>query len=59
MGALVSKGQQCPRSILDSGAILNVTTGRMGLSLALEHMGLKKDDKVLVPLITVIPWSNL
>jgi len=49
MGTLLNKGKQCPRSILDSGTILNVTTGRMGLSLAMEHIGLKKDEKVLIP----------
>lgn len=49
MGSLVGKGGQCPRSILDSGNILNVTTGRMGLALALEHMGLNKDEKILIP----------
>lgn len=36
-------------AIQDAGTVLPVTTGRMGLSLALEHMGIKQGDKILIP----------
>jgi perosamine synthetase len=39
----------CPPSIVQEGAVLPVTTGRMGLSLALEHMRIRAGEKVLVP----------
>ena len=38
-----------PASILSAGWILPVTTGRMGLSLALEHMRIRTEDEVLIP----------
>lgn len=43
-----SRGRR-PLSVLEAGSILRVTTGRMGLSLALEHMHIKAGEKVLIP----------
>lgn len=35
--------------LLDAGNILPLTTGRMGLALALEHIGIKEGDRILIP----------
>jgi dTDP-4-amino-4,6-dideoxygalactose transaminase len=36
-------------SILDAGNVVHLTTGRVAIALALESLGLKPGDKVLVP----------
>jgi perosamine synthetase len=36
-------------SILDTGAVKFVTSGRMGIALALRHMGVARNDEILVP----------
>lgn len=36
-------------SILDVGAVKFVTSGRVGIALALKHMGVGRNDKILVP----------
>ena len=38
----------CP-SILDTGSVKFVTSGRVGIALALKHMGAGRNDKILVP----------
>jgi dTDP-4-amino-4,6-dideoxygalactose transaminase len=38
-----------PACVLGAGWRLPVTTGRMGLSLALEHMGIRDGEEVLIP----------
>src|SRR3990167_9197771 len=48
-GTFLPACDPCPTSILNAGWVLPITTGRMGLSLALEHMRIGKDEKVLIP----------
>jgi dTDP-4-amino-4,6-dideoxygalactose transaminase len=48
-GMLFGNDTECPPSVLDAGHHIPVTTGRMGLSLAMEHMGIKPGEKVLIP----------
>lgn len=46
---ILSAHEPCPTCVLDAGWRLPVTTGRMGLSLALEHMGIHDGEEVLIP----------
>lgn len=48
-GTFFPARERCPACVLDAGSILPVTTGRMALSLALEHMGIKQGEEVLIP----------
>jgi dTDP-4-amino-4,6-dideoxygalactose transaminase len=36
-------------SVLDAGAVLHVTSGRIAIALALRHMGVCAGDKILLP----------
>lgn len=52
LSAATFSGEQpddsCP-SILDTGSVKFVTSGRVGIALALKHMGAGRNDKILVP----------
>jgi dTDP-4-amino-4,6-dideoxygalactose transaminase len=49
LSAFLPRGPATIPSILDNGAALMVTTGRVATALALEALGIGRGDKVLIP----------